>query len=409
MKRVVIIGAGFGGLSAANELAGKNIEVVLIDRHNYHLFQPLLYQVATASLEQEAIAYPVRAILRGWKDARFVLSEATGVDFEARQVSTKENGAISYDYLILAAGAVTSFFGLKSVERHAFELKGLRDAVGLRNHILSIFERAPRQADPARRAALLTFVVVGGGPTGIEFTGALAELIHQVMVKDYPDIHPEEVKIVLLEATDSLLPMIPENLRSYALKRLQQMGVQVRLGAKVIDAEPDGVLLEGGEKIPTHTLLWAAGIKPVPLTETLDAPRTQSGRVAVLPDLTIPGYPEVFVVGDMTHLEQDGAPLPAVAPVAMQQGEYAARTILLRENDAPITPFRYQDKGSMTVIGRGAAVASVFGLTFHGFLAWLVWLALHLAYLIGFRNRLVVLLNWAYDYLFFDRKIRLIT
>lgn len=409
MKRVVIVGTGFGGLSAARELAGKGAEVVLIDRHNYHLFQPLLYQVATASLEQEAIAYPVRAIVRGWKDARFVLSEVTGVNFDARQVSTQNNGPMTYDYLILAAGAVTSFFGVKGVERHAFELKGLSDVVEIRNHILNIFERAPRQADPTKRAALLTFVVVGGGPTGIEFTGALAELIHQVMVKDYPDIRPEEVKIVLLEATETLLPMIPDSLRSYALKRLQDMGVQVRLGAKVIGAEEDRVLLEGGEAISTHTLLWAAGVKPALLTETLDAPRTHAGRVAVLPDLSIPDRPEVFVVGDMAHVEQDGTPLPAIAPVAMQQGEYAGKAILRCERGETVTPFRYQDKGAMAVIGRGAAVASVFGLTFHGFWAWLVWLGLHLAYLIGFRNRLVVLLNWAYDYLFFDRKIRLIT
>jgi NADH dehydrogenase len=409
MKRVIIIGAGFGGLSAARKLAGKNVEVVLIDRHNYHLFQPLLYQVATASLEQEAIAYPIRAILRGWKNARFVLSEVTGVDFEARQLSTSDNGPIEYDYLVVAAGAVTSFFGVKGVEQHAFDLKGLGDAVKLRNHILSIFEYAPRQADPARRAAMLTFVVVGGGPTGIEFTGALLELIHQVMLKDYPDIHPEDVKIVLLEATQDLLPMVPDKLQDYALQRLEHMGVEVHLGAKVIDAKDDCVLLEGGETISTHTLLWAAGVKPALLTEALDAPKARAGRVAVTPDLSIPDHPEVFVIGDMAHVEQDGSPLPSIAPVAMQQGEYAARAILHREQGQQVKPFRYQDKGAMAVIGRGAAVATIFGLTFHGFLAWLIWLGLHLAYLIGFRNRMVVLLNWAYDYLFFDRKIRLIT
>jgi NADH dehydrogenase len=409
MKRVVIVGTGFGGLSAARKLAGKPVEIVLIDRNNYHLFQPLLYQVATASLDQESIAYPVRAITRGWKNTRFVLSEVTAVDIETRQISTKGNGPISYDYLILAAGAVTSFLGLESVERHAFQLKTLQDAVALRNHILSTFELVTRQADPARRAALLTFVVVGGGPTGIEFTGALAELVHQVMIKDYPDIHPADVTIVLLEAAGNLLPMVPSRLQGYTLERLEKMGIEVRVGAKVIGAEADRVLLDKGEAIPTHTLLWAAGVKPVPLTETLDVPKARGGRIAVLPDLTIPGYPEVYVVGDMAYLEQEGVALPAIAPVAMQQGEYAGRAIARKEQGEPPIPFHYQDKGAMAVIGRGAAVASIFGLTFHGFWAWLVWLGLHLMYLIGFRNRLVVLLNWAYDYLFFDRKIRLIT
>ncbi|MBN1313743.1 MAG: NAD(P)/FAD-dependent oxidoreductase [Anaerolineae bacterium] len=410
MKRVVIVGTGFGGLSAARALAREPVEIVMIDRNNYHLFQPLLYQVATASLEQEAIAYPVRAITRDWENMHFMLSEVTGVDFEKRQVITRENGSVPYDYLILAAGAATSFFGMESVERHAFELKSLRSAVGLRNHILSIFEHVSRRLDPARRAAMLTFVIVGGGPTGIEFTGALAELVRQVMVKDYPYIHPDEVKIVLLEALDSLLPMLPSSkLQDYALKRLEGMGVQVRLGAKVIGAEDDRVLLEGGEEITTHTLLWAAGVKPVPLAETLDAPKARGGYIAVSPALTLPDHSEVFVIGDMAYLEQGGEPLPAMAPVAMQQGEYAASAILRRERGETVRPFHYRDKGTMAVIGRGSAVASISGLMFHGLPAWLVWLVVHIMYLVGFRNRLVVLLNWAYDYLFFDRKIRLIT
>src|SRR5574341_752825 len=327
MAQVVIIGMGFGGLSAARALARRRgIEVTVIDRNNYHLFQPLLYQVATASLEQEAIAYPGRAILRGWGNARFLLAEATGVDFKRRQVQT-DHGPVGYDYLIVAAGAVTGFFDLPGVEQHSYQLKGLFDAVVLRNHILTMFEQASREADPDRRAALLTFVIAGGGPTGVEFAGALAELVRQVMARDYPEIALSQVTIMLVEAADQLLPMVPPQLRGYAVRRLERLGVRVRLGARIVEARPDRVILQGGEVIPTHTIQWAAGVRAAPLAEKIDGPKARAGRIAVQPDLTLPGRPEVYVVGDMAYLEQDGAALPTIAPVAIQQGAYVGKSI----------------------------------------------------------------------------------
>lgn len=411
MKHVVIIGVGFGGLFAARVLANKSsVRVTLIDRNNYHIFQPLLYQVATASIEQEAIAYPVRSIAAGWKNARFLLAEVEGIDLANRVVKTSE-GPVDYDYLIVAAGAETSFLGLNSVEKHAFQLKTLADAVAIRNQVLTVFERAARETDPRKRAALLTFAVVGGGPTGVEFCGAMAELVRQVMRKDFPEIRPEEVKIILLEASENVLPMVPPRLRGYAIKRLGSMHVEVRLDAKVTNAEPDRVFLSDGSTIEAATLLWAAGVKAVPLADSLKTAQGHAGRIIVQPDLTLPDHREIFVVGDMAHIEDDGAPLPNVAQVAMQTGAYASREILRRErgDTKPAQPFKYFDLGVMAVIGRGAAVATIFGVSFTGIIAWFVWLGLHLFQLIGFRNRLVVLLNWAYDYLFFDRKVRLIT
>jgi NADH dehydrogenase len=410
MKCVAIIGMGFGGLSAAQALASQpDLEVVLIDRNNYHLFTPLLYQVATASIEQEAIAYPVRAIARGWKNSRFHLAEVEAIDLDARTLTTS-GGAIVYDYLIVAAGAVTNFLGVKGVEKHGYVLKTLADAVTLRNHVLSVFEEATREADPAQRAALLTFVAVGGGPSGVEYCGALAELVQQVMRQDYPEVATSEVTIILLEATANLLPMVPPGLRGYTFKRLHDLGVEVRIGAKVVRAEARRVLLNGGESIACGTLLWVAGVQAPPLADGLAAPKARAGRIAVAPDLTLPDHPEVAVVGDMAWFEQAGAPLPTVAQVAIQMGAYAARGILRRiRGEATLAPFRYTDLGTMAVIGRGAAVADVFGARLSGFIAWLAWLGLHITTLIGFRNRLLVLINWAYDYLFFDRKIRLIT
>jgi len=408
---VVIVGMGFGGLSAARILANKpGVTVTLVDRNNYHLFQPLLYQVATASIEQEAIAYPVRSIAGGWKNARFFLAEVTGFDFKKRVVKTSD-GPLAYDSLIIAAGAVTSYFGLKSVEKHAYELKTLPDAVTLRNQVLTVFEKAARETDPAKREALLTFAVVGGGPTGVEFCGALTELVHQVMRKDFPEIRPNEVKIMLLEAGADLLPMVPPNLRGYALKRLARIGVEARLGANVTGAKEGRVLLGDGTEIKAATLLWAAGVKAAPLADALDAPRSRNGRLMVEPDLTLPGQPEVFVIGDMAYVEQNGAPLGTIAQPAMQEGAYAAKAILhrLSAGATPLPPFTYKDLGTMAVIGRGAAVANIFGMRLSGLAAWMAWLGLHLALLIGFRNRVVVLINWAYDYLFFDRKVRLIT
>ncbi|MDD2272476.1 MAG: NAD(P)/FAD-dependent oxidoreductase [Desulfuromonadaceae bacterium] len=407
-KRVVIAGMGFGGIRAARVLAGRGLDVVLVDRNNYHLFQPLLYQVATAGLEQESIAHSVRAMARSWSGTRFHLAEVAGVNFISHEIQT-DNGLLPYDYLVIGAGSVTNFFGLESVKRHAFDLKELADAEILRNHILTAFERAVIEPDPARKRALMTFVIVGGGPTGVEFAGALIELVHFVLAKDYPDLNTGAARVVLVEATDKLLASMPEKLRTYTLKKLRSMSVEVLLNARVVDAGPERVVLHDGTVIPAHTLFWSAGVKAAALSDVLDAPHKAGGRIPVEPDLTLPGHPDVYVIGDMAYLEQDGAALPMIAPVAMQMGIYSGRAILSKERGTTLPPFCYHDKGSMATIGRNAAVASAFGMDFRGYLAWLVWLLLHLYYLIGFRNRIVVMLNWVWYYWFHERQVRLIT
>lgn len=407
-KRVVIVGMGFAGINAAKGLAGSGLEVVLLDRNNYHLFQPLLYQVATAGLEQESIAYPVRALVRDWYNLSFQMGQVTALRLDEKKVVT-DKGGLAYDYLILAGGSVTNFFGNAGVARHAYDLKGLADAEQLRNSILTAFEQAAQEADSARRRQLLTFVVVGGGPTGVEFAGALTELIRFVFHKDYPTLRLEESRVLLLEAAPHLLGAMPERLRRYAQQRLQKMGVEVRCNTLVADATADEVRLGNGETISARTLFWAAGVTAAPLASMVPGSKGPSGRVLVNPDLTLPEYPEVTVIGDMACVEQQGKPLPMIAPVAMQQGRYAASSIIRKERGETSAPFRYLDKGAMATIGRSSAVASAFGLSFSGFMAWLVWLALHLYYLIGFRNRIVVLLNWAWYYWFHERQVRLIT
>lgn len=407
-KRVVIIGMGFGGIRAARTLVANDIDLLLIDRNNYHLFQPLLYQVATAALEQESIAYSVRAMVRRWPDTRFQLSEVAGIDLDKRLVIT-ERGEISYDYLVIGAGSVTNFFGMESVERFAFDLKQLADGEALRNQILLTFEAAVAEQDTDRRRALMTFVIVGGGPTGVEFAGALIELIDFVLAKDYPEMSLKDARVVLVEASDRVLAAMPEELSQYALQKLRGMSVEVLLNARVVNAERERVFLADGSVIPSHTLVWSAGVKAAPLAASLDGVPRSAGRIAVAPDLTVPGHPEVYVIGDMAYLEQDGVALPMVAPVAMQMGSYVGRAILAGEKALPMPPFRYHDKGSMATIGRSAAVATAFGQNFRGYLAWLVWLLLHLYYLVGFRNRIVVTLNWAWYYWFHERQVRLIT
>lgn len=407
-KRVVVVGMGFGGIRAARVLAGNGLDVVLVDRNNYHLFQPLLYQVATAGLEQESIAHSVRAMARNWPGTRFQLAEVTGVDPAAKAVTTK-TGRIPYDYLVIGAGSVTNFFGLETVQRYGFDLKELSDAEALRNHILTAFERAVVEPDPARQRALMTFVIVGGGPTGVEFAGALIELVHFVLAKDYPDLSTNAARVVLVEAAGKLLAAMPEKLSTYTLKKLRSMSVEVLLNARVVDAGPERVELHDGAVIPAHTLFWSAGVKAAPLAAALGVTCQGGGRIGVEPDLTLPGNQDIFVIGDMAYFEQDGGVLPMTAPVAMQMGIYAGKSILAREGGVPLAPFRYHDKGSMATIGRNAAVASAFGLNFQGYLAWLVWLSLHLYYLIGFRNRIVVMLNWVWYYWFHERQVRLIT
>ena len=408
-KRVVIAGMGFGGLRAAKALAGCDVELTMVDRNNYHLFQPLLYQVATAGLEQEAIAYPLRGLTRRWRGASFLLAEISGVDLAGKCILT-DAGTVPYDYLVIAAGSCTNFFGMENVETHAFDLKRLDQAEDLRNHILLMFEQASREPDPVRRSALLTFVIVGGGPTGVEFAGALRELIVYVLSQDHPNISSSETRIVLVEAADSLLTAMPGDLRQYALQKLRSMGVEVLLKNRVVGATAESVELYGGTVIASHTLFWSAGVAAAELAGYLrGVEHGAGGRIAVQPDLSIKEFPEVFVVGDMACCLDAGAPLPMMAPVASQQGDYVARMICAREQGISLPPFHYKDKGSMATIGRSSAVAVAAGFKFRGYTAWLAWLLLHLYYLIGFRNRLVVMMNWTYAYWFQERQVRLIT
>ncbi|MDD2852075.1 MAG: NAD(P)/FAD-dependent oxidoreductase [Desulfuromonadaceae bacterium] len=408
-KRVVIAGMGFGGLRAARALAGSDVELIMIDRNNYHLFQPLLYQVATAGLEQEEIAYPLRGLVRRWHNASFLLAEICGVNFADKCVQT-DAGPVQYDYLVVAAGSRTNFFGMESVVAHAFDLKRLDQAEDLRNHILLMFERASHEPDAKLRSALLTFVVVGGGPTGVEFSGALRELIVYVLSQDHPDIAVSDTRIILMEATDSLLTAMPDDLRRYAYDKLRSMGVEVMLESRVVGATAASVELYGGTEIASHTLLWSAGVSAAELAGYLrDVESGAGGRIMVQPDLTIHDHPEVFVVGDMACCTKDGVPLPMMAPVAIQQGEYAARAIMAREQGRSLPAFHYLDKGAMATIGKSSAVATAAGFKFRGFIAWVAWLLLHLYYLIGFRNRLIVMMNWTYAYWFQERQVRLIT
>jgi NADH dehydrogenase len=407
--RVVIVGAGFGGLAAARELADADVDVLMINRTNYHGFWPLLYQVATAGLEPESIAYPVRAILRRYRNADFLLAEVNGVDFEQRAVLT-DVGPVMYDYLVLAAGSTTNFFGNERFERYTLGMKDLDEAQRLRNHILTCFEHAVAETDPARRAALLTFVVVGGGPTGVELAGAFIELIRHVMRKDYPMLDVCQAHVVLVEATDRVLATFPESLQRAALDRLQRMGVDVRLSAPVADTRPGVLVFKDGTELEAETIVWAAGVRASPLAEALGVTLGRGARVKVEPTLTLPGHPEVFVIGDMAYLEgyRPGVPYPMVAPVAIQMGEQAARNIIARTRRNPMKPFRYFDKGQMATIGRSAAVLDAFGIQLTGWPAWVGWLFVHLMELVGFRNRALVLLNWAYSYFTYDRGVRLI-
>lgn len=407
--RVVIVGAGFGGLAAARELANADVDVLMINRTNYHGFWPLLYQVATAGLEPESIAYPVRAILRRYRNADFLLAEVNGVDFAQRLVLT-DVGAVGYDYLVLAAGSTTNFFGNEGFEQYTLGMKDLDEAQRLRNHILTCFEHAVAETDPVRRAALLTFVVVGGGPTGVELAGAFIELIRHVMRKDYPMLDVHQAHVVLVEATDRVLATFPESLQRAALDRLRRMGVDVRLNAPVANARPGVLAFRDGTELAAETIVWAAGVRASPLAEALGVTLGRGARVKVEPTLTLPGRPEVFVVGDMAYLEgyRPGVPYPMVAPVAIQMGEQAARNIIARTRRNPMKPFRYFDKGQMATIGRSAAVLDAFGIQLTGWPAWVGWLFVHLMELVGFRNRALVLLNWAYSYFTYDRGVRLI-
>ena len=402
------MGAGFGGLRVARALRRAPVQVILLDRNNYHLFQPLLYQVATAGLEPEQIAKPVRSILRGQKNFDFRMVEVTAVDLVQRRLETNA-GPIAYDFLVLAPGGETNFFSLETVAKHGLGLKDIPDAVAIRNHVLTCFEQAMLEADPEQRRARLTFIVVGGGPTGVEMAGALSELIRLVLVKDYPRLNIKDVRILLLEATDRLLAAMPERLREAAGKTLWRKYVEVRFGATVADYDGIRIRLKSGEIIPAYTVIWAAGARATGLNDRLGLATARQGRIAVEPTLQVAGHPEVYVIGDAAYRETNGVSLPMVAPVAIQMAETVARNIVRTLRGRPLREFRYRDQGTLATIGRNAAVAHVFGLQLSGFPAWVMWLVVHIIQLIGFRNKLFVLLNWAWDYFFYERAARLIT
>lgn len=405
--RVVIIGAGFGGLWAARALASANVEIYLLDKHNYHTFLPLLYQVAAAEIEPEQVAYPVRSIVRGLPDVHFVMAEVTGLDLTNQTVMTPECN-LTYDYLIVATGSREHFFHVPGAAEHAFPIKTIEQAVTLRHRILRNFEAAAYESDPERRQRLLTFAIVGGGATGVEYAGALRELIDRPLARDFPTLDPAAVRVVVLEAAGRLLPTMPEALGDYAQRRLERMGVEVRLHTPVRAVTGEALVLDSGEQLPTQAVVWTAGVQGAALATPWALPAGPGGRVPVLPTLQVPDQPNVYVIGDLAYLEQAGQPLPMLAPVAIQQGNHAAANIVAQLAGRPPHPFTYRDKGVMATIGRNAAVAQLAGRAITGFPAWLIWVAIHLYNLIGFRNRLVVLINWAWDYFFFERVARLI-
>ncbi len=392
----------------ARGLARAPVDVLVLDHHNYHLFQPLLYQVSTAGLEPDSIAYPVRRILRKLPNADFCMSRVDQVDLEGCRLMT-DMGVISYDYLVLAAGGQNNFFGMDDLARHCYGLKDLEQAVALRNHILECFERAAESPKGEERAALLTFAVGGGGPTGVEFAGALAELVHLVLKHDYRSIEAEDVRLLLIEGGPDLLATLHPTLRRAALTNMGRKGVEVLLNKEIKGYDGERLELSDGSFLPTRTVMWAAGVKSVALASAVGVPTARQGRLPVLPTLQLDRHPEVLVIGDMAYLEKGGKPLPMVAPVAIQQGDLAAANILHQLRHEPAKPFVYKDKGSLATIGRNCAVAEVSSLRVTGFPAWVMWLSVHLILLIGFRNRAVVLLNWIWNYFSYDRALRLIT
>src|SRR5271167_3455117 len=414
--KVVILGGGFGGLTAALKLKNAPVEVTLIDRCNYHLFQPLLYQVATGSLSPANVAGPLRQVLRKQKNTQVLLGEAVNIDTAKRQVILSD-GVVDYDTLIVATGSTHQYFGHDEWEQFAPGLKNLNDATAMRGRILLAFEAAERERDPEKLRAWMTFVIVGAGPTGAELAGALGEIAHDTLLHDFRDIDPSKARIILVEGTDRALPAYPPKLSEAARKMLERLGVTVRTGAMVTDVRADGVTIRVGdhdEIIPTRTVLWAAGVLASPLgvilSQEAGAKLDRARRVIVEPDMSIAEHREIFVIGDLSNYShQTGRPLPGVAQPAIQQGHYAAKLILARLRGKKLPPFHYFDKGNLATIGRGAAVADLNWLRLSGWPAWLIWVFVHLLYIVQFQNRLLVMLQWAWLYLTFDRSARLIT
>ena len=405
---MVIIGGGFGGLSAAKALRKADVRITIIDRHNHHVFQPLLYQVATATLSPGDIASPIRWILRNQRNTRVLLGDVSAIDLQARRVTLVDGAVVEYDYLIVATGASHTYFGHDEWAAHAPGLKTLEDALAIRRRILVAFELAERETDPARRQRLLTFVLVGGGPTGVELAGTLAEIARQTR-PEFRNIDTHATRIVLVEAGPTVLANFAPTLRDAAHRSLERLRIEIRENARVTGIDADGVTV-GSERIAAGTVLWTAGVAASPVTSTLGVPRDRAGRVIVEKDLSVPGHPDAFVVGDAAaSVDGKGRPLPGVAQVAIQGGAHAARTIVRRLHGETSQPFSYFDRGSMAIIGRGSAVADIRGLRISGPLAWLAWLFLHIFELIGFRSRLVVMVEWATAYFTRQRSVRLIT
>ena len=421
---VVILGGGFAGLHAARALDGAAARVTLLDRHNYHLFQPLLYQVATASLSPGDVASPIRWILRHQKNVQVLLAAAREIDPIGRRVIL-DHDSLSYDYLVVATGSAHAYFGHPEWAERAPGLKTLDDALEMRRRVLLAFEAAERETDPEKQQRLLTFVIVGAGPTGVELAGALAEIARQSLVEDFRSIRPESARIVLIEGSPHVLGPFPDPLRAAARQALERLGIEVKTESVVVDIDADGVTCgvrsrapgsdpgarppEIIERIAAETVLWAAGVAASPLAKTLGVPLDRVGRVTPEPTLALAAHPGIFVVGDICAFVQDGKPLPGVAQVAMQQGARAGRNIRRAIQGQGLEPFRYHDYGIMATIGRGSAVGDVFGLKISGFFAWLFWIFLHIFWLIGFRNRFVVMTEWAWAYFSLQRRVRLIT
>ncbi len=409
MPRVVIVGAGFGGLQAARALRNVPVQVTVIDRNNHHLFQPLLYQVATAGLSPAEIAAPIRSVLRKQKNTEVLLGEVTGVDTQTQRVLLHDDQFVPFDYLILATGARDSYFGHNNWAQCAPGLKSIVQATAIRRKILQAFEMAEWEDDPEKRKALLTFVLVGAGPTGVEMAGSIGGLAHKTLVSDFRNINPNEARIVLVEALPRILPAFNEQLANKARKALNRLGIEVRTSSPVEAIDSEGVVI-AGERIPAKTVIWTAGVAGSPAGEWLGVETDRGGRVKVLSDLTVPGHPNIIVIGDTASYTQDGKPLPGVAQVAMQQGRYAASMIADRvAGKAHTQSFRYIDKGSMATIGRFYGIVQIGKMSFAGVVAWFMWLALHLMFLIGYRNRMVVLFQWVVYFTTFQRGARLIT
>jgi NADH dehydrogenase len=409
-KQVVVIGGGFGGLAVTRALAREAVQVTLVDRRNHHLFQPLLYQVAMAGLSPAEIAVPIRSVLRRQKNARVLLAEATRIDTVAHQVVLREAPPLAYDFLVVATGALTSYFGHEEWRNVAPGLKDIEDAVEIRRRVLLAFEAAEREPDSEVRRRYLTFVVIGGGPTGVELAGAIAELASYVLARDFRAINPEDTRVVLLEGGRRILNTFAPQLSDRALRSLAGMGVEVRTGAQVTQIDDQGVLV-GGKRISAGTVLWAAGVGAAPLPKDLPVPVDRAGRALVERDCSLPGHPEIFCIGDAAAFVPaiGKAPLPGVSAVAMQQGRFVARQIVRRIDARSPETFVYRDKGSMATIGRSRAVAEIGKIRLSGFIAWLTWLLVHIYYLVDFHNRTIVIINWAWSYLTYRRGARLIT